>query len=283
MSVASTTSARSSTSASARASSARASARSARASRHCSREVLNRPGPRFWRRFAAVRRSAKASSTSPRAIRAASCPSARASSVCSSTAGRTRAGWPSADAAEARRDEPLDEVVDGEVRGRGGEHLLAARDRAPDDLDEHRRLAGAGRPVHERDVLGAVGEVERRRLLLVQRVRQRRPSRGAQEARRLAREHRVPALSGLLVAQPRDAPREPLPGHRRRLELEDDPAVGRPLRRRLVEGDRDRASRPPRDDPAGASGRASLPERHRHEAADADPAGAERPAPAART
>ena len=72
------------------------------------------------------------------------------------------------DAAEPRRGEPLDEVVHREVRGRRGEHLLAARRRAADHLDEHGRLPGAGRAVHEGEILGAIGEVERGALLGVQ-------------------------------------------------------------------------------------------------------------------
>src|SRR5690606_13875169 len=42
--------------------------------------------------------------------------------------------------------EPLDEVVDGDVRGRRGDHPLAAPDRLDDDFDERRRLPGARRP-----------------------------------------------------------------------------------------------------------------------------------------
>ena len=78
------------------------------------------------------------------------------------------------------RDQPLEQVVGGQVRGRRGEHLLPARHGAPDHLDEHGGLAGSGRPVDERHVEGPVGEVERR-LLLRRQARREAPARVAGE------------------------------------------------------------------------------------------------------
>ena len=182
------------------------------------------------------------------------------------------------DAREARRGEALDEVVDGEVRGCGGEHLLPSRDRAPDDLHEHGGLAGPGRPVDERDVLRSVRELERRCLLRVEAVRKGRPACGALEPRRLPCEDSVPAPSGRIVPHPREATREPLPRDGRRLELEDHPAVRRPVRRRLVERDRDARSAPARDHAPRRVLPLLPPQRDRDEAADADPGAAERAA-----
>ena len=100
-----------------------------------------------------------------------------------------------------------------------------------------------------------------------------------EEARRAPASDRVPALPGAVVAEPGEARGEPLPGHRRGLELEHHPAVGRPVRRRLVEGDRDLRPRAPRDDAGRRVGPGLAPERHRHEAARADaPAGEGAPA-----
>ena len=55
-----------------------------------------------------------------------------------------------ADAGDAGGDEPLDEVVDGEVRGRGGQHALAVRRGAADDLEEDRGLPRARRAATRR-------------------------------------------------------------------------------------------------------------------------------------
>ena len=195
VSVATTTCARSSTSRSARSSSRRASASSSRARRSASRASLKRPGPRFSRRLRASRRSASASSTSPSAMRADSCPSTRASSVRSSSAGHDPRRVAHPHAVQARRDQPLEQVVGGQVGRRGGEHLLAAGHGAPDHLDEHGGLPRPGRPVHERQVERAVGEVERRLLLRRQGPGKGRPPGPGEEAGRLAREHRHASAS----------------------------------------------------------------------------------------
>ena len=61
---------------------------------------------------------------------------------------------------DARRHQPLDEVVDRQIRRRRSQHAFAARDGPPDDFHQHRRLSRAGRAMHERDVPGAVGQLE---------------------------------------------------------------------------------------------------------------------------
>ena len=66
------------------------------------------------------------------------------------------------------REQPLRQVVNRHVRRRRREHALAARHRLLDQLDERRRLAGAGRPVHERNRRRAQPDRHRAPLALVE-------------------------------------------------------------------------------------------------------------------
>ena len=70
---------------------------------------------------------------------------------------------------EPRGRDALEQVVHRRVRGRRRQDPLAPPRRALDDLSEHGGLAGPGRAVHQRKVLGGQGELERALLLGVER------------------------------------------------------------------------------------------------------------------
>ena len=57
--------------------------------------------------------------------------------------------------------EPLQQIIDGEVARRAGQHFFAAGDCLADQLDDRRRLAGAGRAVNDRHVGGCEREFDR--------------------------------------------------------------------------------------------------------------------------
>ena len=182
---------------------------------------------------------------------------------------------PDAHAVEARRDQPLEQVVGGQVRGRGGEHLLPAGHRAPDHLDEHGGLPRPGRTVHEREVERAVGEVERRLLLRSKGPGEGRPAGPGEEPGRLAREQRMPALP-VRRRDPSQPGREPLPGDGRGNELERHPPRGGPVRRRLVEDHGDPVAAPARHHARGRVVPLLAAQLHPHERTHPDARRAER-------
>ena len=146
---------------------------------------------------------------------------------------------------EAGCGEPLDQVVHGEVGRRASQDGLAASGGPADDLHQHGRLAGPRRPMDQRDVQGAVGQLQRLLLLRVEAVLEARTGR-LTEAKRLSAQRPVPASS---VRDPPHGASEALVRDRTREELQGDPAVRDPVRRRLIEGDGDPPARPARDDP----------------------------------
>ena len=105
-------------------------------------------------------------------------------------------------------DEALHQVVHCQVRGSGGEDLLAASRRAPDQLDEDGRLSRARRTVHEHEIFGALRQIERGLLL---RIEVRCDSRLAPgqllEPRLLPTERRMPAAD---LAHPPDGGGKPV-------------------------------------------------------------------------
>ena len=181
--------------------------------------------------------------------------------------GKHARGMADADRVQPCCRKPFDQVVDGEVRGRARQDRFAPRRRSPDDLYQHRRLAGAGRPVHQREVLRTVGQIQRLRLFRIESGRQRRASRGGKEAERLASQGSVPPRR---LGHPPQRGREPLVRDRARQQLQRDAALAHPVGWRFVEGDRDAAARAARHDSGGGVLRDFAPLDDAHRRADAD-------------
>jgi len=110
-------------------------------------------------------------------------------------------------------------------------------------------FVGGGLPIVVEDqMIGAVGQLERLRLFGVEVVGERWTARRLQEAERLASQRTLPPRR---LGHPPQRSREALVGDRAGEQLQRDPALGDPVRRGLIEGDRDPPARPSRDDPGG--------------------------------
>ena len=153
---------------------------------------------------------------------------------------------------EAPSGDAREQVVDRRVRGRRGEHADAPACRVLDEAREHGGLAGARRPVHERQVPRRKTQGEGVILLGVQ-VREGQPLGARLELRgSRAREQLAPADERLRLAF-EQAPQPgllALEGDLVGQQLQADPAGLDPLGRRAVERDRESAARQPRDDAA---------------------------------
>ena len=187
------------------------------------------------------------------------------------------------DAVEPRGDEPLDQVVDREVRRRRREHPLAARRRRagspPRGRSSCRSRADRGRA---RGPLRAPPGRRRARCSALSPCGEGGPAARAAEAQRRARERRVPAPPSLLLAEPRDRRSRAGPRSRERAPGSGPRAPRPPTRAAARRTRRRRAAAPPRDD-ARRARRAAPRARSltRTSAADADPSPRQRPAAAA--
>ena len=99
-----------------------------------------------------------------------------------------------ADDVDARRDQPLRQVVHRQIRGRAGQDLFAARGGTADQLHQHRRLSGSRRAVDQHHVLRALRQLQGERLLGIEGVIDpRRGPRALIEPGAISAKHRMPA------------------------------------------------------------------------------------------
>ena len=84
--------------------------------------------------------------------------------------GKDSRGMSHADSIDAGRHQPLDEVVHRQIRGGGGEDLLAPRGSSSNQFHQDSGLSSAGRTMHQHQVVGALRLLQRGLLLRIQPV-----------------------------------------------------------------------------------------------------------------